>query len=349
MNDIFTVAERQENSFNEKSLSLGSPFDLGLKVADQLKPLTMDLKAGGQLEANGTLPQLKLFDSSEGKDSGLLKIVDSKAVPDFDTKVEAKTTAAAAALEEPGRVKERHDATAIFPFETIVYDNDTKRMIHQDGYIQEIRKNGMEVHMRPDHTVTVMEGGGAREVKPTYPNQEIRSTKVEDDGTVIYSYQDGKSETYYPMGSHTVKHPDKSLDVYNKDGSYKHYSSRGLAEFDSNGNLVKEYENYPDKTMVRRDANGRVEGTVDADHKVRIFKYDSDGELNLIQGHTGTWKRMADEHGKNVWVNESSGKVWNGEFKVDKEGNLHYAPHDPRAQAWMFTRDGMDLPEKRRK
>src|SRR5262249_30333329 len=97
---------------------------------------------------------------------------------------------------------------------------------------------------------------------------------------------------------------------------------------------------HPDNSRVEVDANHRVTETIDANGEKRTFHYQGK-ELWRVEGHLVTWTRsMVDEQGNSLWTSDTDDD-WNGEFRVDSAGNLHFVPRD--GQAWIFTRDGRDV------
>src|SRR5205085_704110 len=76
--------------------------------------------------------------------------------------------------------------------------------------------------------------------------------------------------------------------------------------------------------------------------------YDNKGDLNEVVGNNGTWKRMTGPDGKDYWQNQEHPDLkWQGKMSVDKAGNLHYTPDDSHSSAWIFMRDGRDVPVSR--
>lgn len=264
---------------------------------------------------------------------------------------------AAPPLEEPGKVKERIPANKIpgHPFEEVIYDDGTKRQLRPGGTIVEIRKD-MTITARPDHSLAITQNGQTREVKPTHPEREVKNTKVGPTGNVTYEYKDNTTELAMDDGTRIIKNKDGTETWHMADGTYSHQDGKTTKYYDTKGNLTSQSIHNPDDaTIVHTDKNGRVEKTVSNvgpefdKMKTRDFKYDDKG-LVEIQGHLGTWKRDVDKAtGEVYWQNQDKPDTkWHGKMEVDKDGNLHYTPHDPQAQAWTFTRDGRDVQASRR-
>jgi hypothetical protein len=228
-------------------------------------------------------------------------------------------------LEEPGKVKERHAAgsRAGHPYEEIVYEDGTVRQLRPGGVTVEIRKD-MTITEKPDHSVAVDINGDTRVAKPLHPERGFKRTTVDERGNVTYEYQDGTSSVHLRGGG---------IEDIAKNGDSKLYLG---------GEVIQETKKQSDQSVVT-SSDGRVTST---EHpKVnRVFRYDNKGDLQEVVGTNGTWKRMTGPDGKEYWQNEENPDLkWHGKMSVDKQGNLHYKPHDAHASAWIFTRDGRDL------
>lgn len=287
-------------------------------------------------------------------DSAALRSVESAPTDSKNFPLETKQSKfdtglsylSAATLEEPALVKERKPAIdALNVPETITFENNAKRLVYKDGHIHESRTNGLEIDIKPDHRVTVISDRGVRERVPTYPEREVSNIKVDDDSTVTFTYKDSTVETYYPMGTHTIKHPDKTYEIYSDKGLERRTPTK-IEGFDPSGKKISEYEKINNVT-IRRDGEGRIDVTMDDQKLMRRFKYDTDengkDRLTEIKGHQGNWKRMEDENSKSVWVNQTSGKVLHGEFTVNKFGDLTFTPQNPSNAALVLTADGKSI------
>jgi len=294
-------------------------------------PLSTSLKFGrpeivgdeGVALVKGTASLMKNETSQE---KGAVQVKDSNQTQFAGAKDTAKESSPPP-LEEPGKVKERIPAhtTAGHPFDEVIYEDGTKRQLRPGGIIFEMRKD-MTITARPDHSMTITRDGQSREVKPSHPERGVKSSWVSDDGVVRYEYKDGTSEALYESGKHRE---------YGKDGVSKDY--------DTDGKYTGSHKQHSDGSATNSDEKGRVTGT---DHaKVhRHFRYDEQGHLTQFTGQTGTWKRMTDTDGKSYWQNQDDpSKQLHGDWTVDSHGHMHYKPHDPHGQAWIFKRDGTAL------
>ncbi|HEY9869615.1 MAG TPA: hypothetical protein V6D08_10655 [Candidatus Obscuribacterales bacterium] len=340
MNDKMVTAELQEglsgkpNMLASESLGAGKaePGDLGTVDAESQESLA--------LEESGVLPDVRLVDAGERRNDGTSTGQDATQLAESTRELEPVKPS----LVERGAVRDRIPAhpAAGRPIEVITYEDGAIRQVFPDGMIVETRTDGMLIQVRPDHSVTIVKNDRLiREVKPTHPDRAIKHVVVADDGTVRYEYEDGTRQTDYRWGDRKVEYPDGTYAQFNEDGSSNFTDRDGQTRYyDMDGRLEHLWKNNPDGSQVRTDPAGRVDIVLDADLKRREFKYGPEGELAEIKGHLGIWKRAVDSNGDPVWVNQDRGQVWQGEFAVDIEGNLHYMPHDREAQAYVFTRDG---------
>lgn len=221
----------------------------------------------------------------------------------------------------------------------MTYEDGTIRQVFPDGVIVEMRKNGMLIQVRPDHSVVILKSDRlVREVKPFQGDRAINHIAVADDGTVRYDYEDGTRQADYPWDDRKVEYPDGTYAEFNKDGTSRITDKDGLTSyFDNGGRLDFQWTNSSDGSQVRKDANGRVDIVLDAHLQRREFTYGPAGELIEIKGHLGTWKYAVAENGHFAWVNQDTGQIWHGDFKIDADGNLPYAPHARRAQAYSSS------------
>ncbi len=331
-----TSAMSEEISASGESVLLEEAFEKGNGAYGQLRALRPDSNSSQVLERNGMLPAVRLVDT------GATTRTEMKNQPGegkaFVPTQQEDSSATESKLAQLSLVEQLPRASEIdIPFlgKYITYEDGTTRLEKQDGTIEEKRKHGdvSEVHQKPDGNVTVtMRDGTKLERSPSFMDQGVKSVAVGDDGRVVFTYNAGTVEVVLRDGTTVINNPDGSMQRYDKDG-----------------NLVKERTVNPDGSFVTTeykndDDPGRVTGIIGPDGRTRDFKYGPDGELTEIEGHLGTWKRMVDPDGKVYWQNQDHPEMkWHGEMKVDKDGNLHYTPHDPKAQAWIFTRDGRDV------
>ncbi|HEY9871419.1 MAG TPA: hypothetical protein V6D08_19840 [Candidatus Obscuribacterales bacterium] len=232
-------------------------------------------------------------------------------------------------LEEPGKVKERHPAGSRsgHPYEEIVYEDGTVRQLRPGGTTVEIRKD-MTVTERNDHSVAVTINGDTRIAKPFHPDKEIKNIKVDETGAVTYEYKDGTASVHLRGGG---------VETTDKNGDKKLWLG---------SEVIQETKKQPDNSVVQT-SDGRVTST-EHPKAFRVFRYDDRGNLNEIVGEQGTWKRMTGPDGKEYWQNQDNpDQKWHGKMSVDKGGNLHFAPHDPGAPEWTFTRTGQTVREPR--
>jgi hypothetical protein len=341
MKDELITTERKE-SFSDKPSALASeslatgkaePGDLGTVYSDSQKYLA--------LEESGVLPDVRLVGAGEPRNDGTSKGLDATQNREPE---QAKPS-----LLEHGTVRDKipADPAAGRPVEVMTYEDGSIRQVFPDGMIVETRKDGMLIQVRPNQSVVIVKNDRlVREVKPFHGDRAINHIAVADDSTVRYHYEDGTRQTDYRWGDRKVEYADGTYAEFNKDGTSRITDKDGLTSyFDSGGRLDFQWMNNSDGSQVRKDATGRVDIVLDADLQRREFTYGPDGELIEIRGHLGTWKYTVAENGQSAWMNQDTGQIWHGDFKIDADGNLHYAPHDRRAQAYVFTRDGRDAKE----
>lgn len=329
-------ADSPKDGSDKSNDSVTKEVDSGREdLVSKYKQNRQYLKDGGTSGVSTLLGKPELVDEKISAPT-LVEKYDAKADAGKTTPADAKEKAPAP-LEEPGKVKERIPANKIpgHPFEEVHYEDGTKRQLRPGGTILEMRPDGVTITARPDNTMSIKGlDGKDREFKPSNPGkQEVTKSWVSKDGDmVMYDYKDGTSEAIFSDGRHRI---------YDKDHGYK--------EYDKDGKPTGDRTNYKDGTEVTRDEQGRITGTADLSENkamTRHFSYDEKtGELDYIRGNLGTWKRHVDEKtGKTYWQNDEKPDMkWHGDMKVDKEGNIHYTPHDRNAQAWTFTRDGKDV------
>lgn len=342
---------------NSEIDTIGKPVDLvdsteqtlALAALPELKdpfggPRQTTPEETAKLVDEGALPELRLVEDSagQGSDHASVKLSDNNMSGDQASPRDKQLVAVS--LDEPGKVVQEVPSPV---GKIVVYDNGTARHVADNGEIYEVRKDGTEIRVKPDHSVSVTINGDQREAKPGIKDQEITKTEVSERGDVTFTYEDGTKETTMRGGGKLFERTDGTNELYlgsrliqftDKDGT--EYS------YDYEGNVESITRNYPDYNFVKEDRDGRVLKTYSPE-TIREFKYDEKGNLSEIQGGLGTWKRETDKEGKSVWVNHESKQVWRGDFKVDSAGNLHYTPHN--GQSWTFTRDGQDVPVKAKK
>ena len=178
----------------------------------------------------------------------------------------------------------------------------------------------------------------------SFPEKHKTSTSVDADGTVHYEYADGTKETQKP-NELQVDLADKSGYKLAADGKRSVWNANGDEDIYVKGKLVTQWAKQPDGTDVRKGPDGQVTAIFGPDGQTRReFDYDSNGDPTKIRGDLGSWTREVDSDGKVYWQNQKDPKLqWHGVMEVDKDGQLHYTPHDPKAHAWVFTRDGREL------
>lgn len=286
----------------------------------------------------GTLPDVRLVDDGVSKGKESPENLNDKQLATGDSAQLLSVN-----LEPPGKVVQEMPSPV---GKIIVYDNGTARHVSDNGEIYEVRKDGTEVRMKPDHSVSVTINGDTRESEPTI-KQAITKTEVSDRGDVTYTYDDGTKETTMRGGGKLYEHTDGSSELYLGKHLIQSTDKNGTeTSYDIDGNVEQITRNYPDYNFVTEDKDGNVLKTYSPE-TIREFKYDDKGNLTEIQGSLGTWKHETDKDGKSMWVNQESKQVWRGDFEVDPVGNLHYTPH--KGQSWVFTRNGVDLPVEARK
>ncbi len=162
---------------------------------------------------------------------------------------------------------------------------------------------------------------------------------------------------------------DKYGNAYLKtnDGQWKHRSSYGGTDYevrnvkvDAKGNYSWEHGNdrfneKADGSMVVEhlydgsrtvyDKPGRIVEAPAGDDRSRKFKYDDKDNLTEIDGRLGHWER-ASKNGKVEWRNTDTNAVWEGDFKVQSNGDLVFQSASGRS--WRFTTGGKDVVERKR-
>lgn len=117
-------------------------------------------------------------------------------------------------------------------------------------------------------------------------------------------------------GGKTTKSVGK-VEVNKQDGSYSFTNENGKYKYDGQGQLVE---------------------APAGDGQSRKFHYDSNGQLDQIDGRLGHWDRQV-INGQISWKN-TNGTVWNGDFKATEAG-LEF--HADNGVSWGFTAQGKDL------
>ncbi len=226
----------------------------------------------------------------------------------------------------------------------LVGSTGASRQVSSNGKIIETRKNGMEIHLYPEDRITISwPDGSTGDVEPSFPARGLRSTNVDDDGNVTFIYGDRTREKNFRSGFQTIDFPDGSGYLREQNGrTHVWHANRESEHYDEHGLLERRWTVEQDGARVSTDGSGRVEMRQCPDGRIREFSYGPDGELAEIVGHLGQWKRDAGRNGKTAWVNQNSGKVWDGDFNVDPHGNARYVPHKGHglcaAEALAFPR-----------
>ena len=128
-------------------------------------------------------------------------------------------------------------------------------------------------------------------------------------------------------------------DTFKADGNF---SEERAQNADGTGVYVKNNEKNDKLSMIEYDKEGRISETSGEDFTTRKFHYDESGKLDQIDGKLGHWDRSTNADGKTEWTNKNSGAVWQGEFNVDKNGDLHFNASNGKS----FTFDKGNMPTK---
>jgi hypothetical protein len=175
-----------------------------------------------------------------------------------------------------------------------------------------------------------------------YDSGDLKSADtVMDEHTKIHTEYDKdsgrrKSEDYISdnnSSSHWEYNPQTRLSV---SGHYK-YENGTESHLEHDPKTNRNWE-------VDLDANKNVVETKGTDGKTRKFHYDENQQLDQIDGHLGHWDRTQDANGQTVWVNRDTNDKWQGDFTVDKNGDVHFSRS---GSSWTFTRDGQDVRSSR--
>ena len=312
------------------SQNLLQEFEIGQAGLSQLKQVAAENYMKVELE----LPQISMYDSGDSS-----KFV---AKPAEKQSEEVKATKE---LAEHGKVSEHTPASADVPYAITKYEDGTVRQEFSTGDTVENRPDGTYIHMKPDHNITVIKDGESTTVGAN-PDREFRTAKVDDGGNITIDYKDGAQEFYGSDGSYGITYPDKSGYWVEPDGGYTvFHANNDNKSYNANGEQISEWTHDETGSRIHYPKNRQVDSVIAPDGNTRRdFLYGPDGELNEFDGHLGKWKKET-QNGKDVWVNQDTKDVWDGKFKVDDKGNLHYTPNNG-GPAYIFTPDGRDIVKK---
>jgi hypothetical protein len=183
------------------------------------------------------------------------------------------------------------------------------------------------------------------------PKHEERGNTevVTDEYGKMFEVKDNRGHTF-------TKTPDgKWVDRSENDKEHKHdnvvknvkVDDKGNITYDDNNNAKMHYQQNSDgshsvtnefgKTSYDKDGNC-IEAPAGAGHS-RKFHY-TNGQLDQIEGNLGHWDRVT-KNGQVSWVNKNSGAVWNGDFKLQSDGELEYSGRN--GANWSFTVWGKDI------
>jgi hypothetical protein len=174
--------------------------------------------------------------------------------------------------------------------------------------------------------------------------------KVTDKDTFTHKPSTVESNTYEDGTGAKTRRTIETSDGYKGRTEFNPKTGRFKEEEVTFGNGDKGivYDRGEDKMgSVDYDAGGRVTRTsedtnVEKGEAVRRnFGYDEDGKLNRIDGQLGHWDRHTGKDGKTYWQNTDKNVIWNGDFKVDSKGNLHFDSHT--GQDYKFTANGKSI------
>jgi hypothetical protein len=182
------------------------------------------------------------------------------------------------------------------------------------------------------------------------PTHEKRGTTevVSDEHGEIFEVKDNRGHTYSKTSDGKwVGHEDSDADF--KLGTvFKNLNvdDKGNITYDDNNN-INHYERNSDGSGSMTNEFGKTSWDKD-DHCIeapagpghsRKYHY-TDGQLDQIDGKLGHWDRVTKD-GQVSWVNKDTFAVWDGDFKLELDGELEYKGRN--GANWSFTVWGKDI------